>query len=240
MFGKNIPIKPVYQGGVTLRVISIFKTIQGEGPLAGMPAIFIRLAGCNLRCFFCDTEFTEGAREQGIEYILEQVQLLANKGISLVVLTGGEPLAQPVLPLIELLALNFFHVQIETAGTVWQGGLSEPVIRGEVTIVCSPKTPSVHPQVARFCENWKYIIREGEQSPVDGLPIYSTQERDRESRLFRPSRDYTHTIWVQPCDEHEEDRTGPKIRANISACVETCQRFGYRLSFQVHKVIGVE
>jgi len=57
MFGTNPLSKPIESDGLYLEVQDIFSTIQGEGPFAGKPAVFLRLAGCNLRCFFCDTDF---------------------------------------------------------------------------------------------------------------------------------------------------------------------------------------
>ena len=75
-----------------LRVSEIFKSIQGESTHAGFPCVFIRLAGCNLRCFYCDTPYArEGGEEKSIEQILAEVQSLGGR---LVEVTGGEPLLQ--------------------------------------------------------------------------------------------------------------------------------------------------
>jgi 7-carboxy-7-deazaguanine synthase len=238
MFGRNVPIKPIYEQQSHLNIISVWRTIQGEGPLAGEPAIFIRLAGCNLRCHFCDTEFTEGAQRKEIASIVEEVKFLAGESIVLVVLTGGEPLAQPIVPLVDQL-LGEFHVQIETAGTVWQKGLERHM--GSVTLVCSPKTEHVHPMVTEHCENWKYIIRAGEVDH-EGLPNASTQDRGKAARLYRPSPPTTgiRQIWLQPCDEHEDDPARPLLKQNIGECVDQALRHGHRISFQLHKVLGVE
>jgi 7-carboxy-7-deazaguanine synthase len=258
VFGKNIPIKPVYESRDALEVISLFHTIQGEGPLAGAPAIFLRLAGCNLRCHFCDTEFTVGARTRKIADLVQEVEFLAGEKTWLVVLTGGEPLAQPITPLVAQLVGRGFHVQIETAGTVWQSGLEAFVTRDELTIVCSPKTTSVHKMVETYCEDYKYIIRSGETDPLDGLPARSTQDPDKPVRIFRP-HDENSQIWVQPCDEYLEypktldpadrmklsdlramERDMDLFKRNVAHTVDVALAHGYRISFQLHKVLGVE
>ena len=76
MFGKN-PIRPPEKGdGSILFVQEIFPTLQGEGPLAGVPAVFLRLGGCNLACSFCDTEF-ESFKEWKLEDIIAEVKKLS-------------------------------------------------------------------------------------------------------------------------------------------------------------------
>lgn len=245
MFGKNIPIKPSYDPSKPLRVVEVFRTIQGEGPFAGTPAIFIRLAGCNLRCFFCDTDFDSHLYEANAEALALEAQKLAGNFIRLVVLTGGEPLAQNVVPLIEVLASFGFHTQIETAGTVWQEKLSVPLSGGQASLVCSPKTATVHSSVEVFAKHYKYIVRAGELDPDDGLPSRSTQEQGRETRLFRPPLGRKDvTVWVQPCDEFSppEPRGGRLhlfhlTKENTQAAVETALRYGYRLSLQQHKIL---
>lgn len=244
MFGKNIPIKPIYAARETLRVVSIFRTIQGEGPLAGEPAVFIRLAGCNLRCFFCDTDFEHGT-EQTIEDIQKEASKLAGDSIGLVVLTGGEPLAQPVVPLIRALDLSGLIVQVETAGTVWQEALDECVEDLDTVLVCSPKTELVHPKVVEHCKHWKYILRVGEVSPEDGLPVFSTQVKEKRAELFRPDfDDLSQTIWVQPCDEYLgnqlDKRDLVKVHRNMETCLNSALSHGYRISLQLHKILCVE
>ena len=96
MFGNNLK-RPVVKGdGRSLSIKSIFKTLQAEGPYWGIPAIFIRLGGCNLACSFCDTEF-EDYLEKSLDEIIGQVEHLSKnsnkiQSIFLVVITGGEPL----------------------------------------------------------------------------------------------------------------------------------------------------
>jgi 7-carboxy-7-deazaguanine synthase len=104
-----------------LKVSEIFHSIQGEGLLAGVPSVFVRLSGCNLRCTWCDTPYTswqpEGA-ETTLENIVERV-----RGYSCghVVVTGGEPMIfNEVIELTRALKELGLHITIETAGTVYQ------------------------------------------------------------------------------------------------------------------------
>lgn len=104
-----------------MNISEIFLSIQGEGKLAGVPSIFIRTSGCNLRCTWCDspyTSWTPQGREMSIDDILER---LADFACVYVVLTGGEPMiASHVEELTRRLQEGDYHVTIETAATVWK------------------------------------------------------------------------------------------------------------------------
>lgn len=115
-------------------ITEIFKSIQGEGTLAGLPCIFVRLTGCNLRCVWCDTVYAfHGGKKQSLDEVLEQVRRLAGEGpgrVSLVEITGGEPLLQPETPaLAEALLAADYTVMIETSGERFVGVLPREVIK---------------------------------------------------------------------------------------------------------------
>src|SRR5438270_4808648 len=104
-----------------LRIAELFYSIQGEGSLVGVPSVFIRTTGCNLRCAWCDTPYTswqpEGA-ELSLDQILDEVQAHPARHV---VVTGGEPMIAPeIIPLTERLRQLGLHITIETAGTVWK------------------------------------------------------------------------------------------------------------------------
>jgi 7-carboxy-7-deazaguanine synthase len=115
-------------------ITEIFKSIQGEGTRAGLPCIFIRLTGCNLRCTWCDTAYAfYGGTKHSLDEILDKVRALAGAGVgrvSLIEITGGEPLLQPETPALadKLLAENF-TVMIETSGERFVGTLPGNVIK---------------------------------------------------------------------------------------------------------------
>jgi len=102
----------------TLLINEIFYSIQGESTWAGLPCVFIRLAGCNLRCAYCDTEyaFFEG-RKKKLDDILREVDSISAGSCNLIEITGGEPLLQPnVHPLMTALCDQNKTVLIETDG----------------------------------------------------------------------------------------------------------------------------
>lgn len=102
-----------------LYVSEVFSSVQGEGGLTGVPSVFVRLSGCNLRCVWCDTPYASWEPEGEHHALDALVAQILHEGISHVVITGGEPLIQPgVVPLTQRLAEAGCHITIETAGTV--------------------------------------------------------------------------------------------------------------------------
>lgn len=98
-------------------LIETYKSIQGESSFAGVPCIFVRLAGCNLRCSWCDSEYTfTGGYKQSADEVIAAVEALAP--VHLVEFTGGEPLlqARELIPVMEQLLENGYTLMIETSG----------------------------------------------------------------------------------------------------------------------------
>jgi 7-carboxy-7-deazaguanine synthase len=101
-----------------MQITEIYKSIQGESTYAGLPCIFVRLTGCNLRCSWCDSEYTfTGGRRMGLEEVLAKVEELSPDG-GLVEITGGEPMLQEreVVPLMQRLLDDGYTVLLETSG----------------------------------------------------------------------------------------------------------------------------
>lgn len=246
MFGQNKIMKQDLSTGDKLYVKEIFPTIQGEGPFAGRPSVFIRLAGCNLACRWCDTDF-EGGDLIDTADIADTVEALAHDevtGATLVVITGGEPFRQNLTMLVdELLSLNY-DVQIETAGTLWLDNFEAFFMPDEdgspppVTIVVSPKTGKVHPMIARYASAWKYIIEAGKTDPEDGLPSVNTQGEERPLKLARPPEGVD--VYVQACDMHDTYTEEDLTNQNMQEALKSAMTYGYYLSVQIHKIIGVD
>lgn len=220
MRGQNPIRKPLQHDGSVLEVKHIFPTLQGEGPNAGVPAVFIRLGGCNLACAFCDTDF-EDDRSMALTEIVDRVRALAEGMRKLVIITGGEPFRQNIAPLCEGLLAQGFKVQIETNGTLFRE------LPEGVEIVCSPKNtgggyfpirPDLLPRVGAF----KFIV-----SAHD--PLYNDVAEIGQGRYHTP-------VYVQPMDEYDV----AKNAKNVAHALALAMRHGYRLSLQMHKMLGIE
>lgn len=212
-----------------LEIFEIFKTIQGEGPYTGHPATFIRLAGCNLQCPGCDTDYTSERHTMEPSDILARIER-DEYPPQLVVITGGEPFRQNLTPLARLLLDHDYQVQVETNG-VYAPPENLP---GKVAIVCSPKTHKVHKQTAKAAVAYKYVMKAGSVDS-DGLPISALDHKVR-GQVARPLEYWSGPIYLQPMDEKDVE----KNRRNTQACVDSCLKHGYTLQLQIHKIIGVE
>jgi 7-carboxy-7-deazaguanine synthase len=103
-----------------VKISEIFYSVQGEGMLVGVPSVFVRTSGCNLRCVWCDTPYTSWQPE-GQERSLDSIVAEVNRyGASHVVITGGEPMIAPQIEELteELTSRLHQHITVETAGTV--------------------------------------------------------------------------------------------------------------------------
>lgn len=222
MFGQN-PIRKLLNGdGSRLEVKSVFPTLQGEGPFTGMPAVFIRLGGCNLACSFCDTDF-ENFHEMALDDLMENVRQLAvssgKRVRHLIVITGGEPLRQNIALLCQVLIDDGFTVQVETNGTLFR-----PLPKA-VHIVCSPKHSKtgyhpIRPDLLERINAFKFIVSRTHEG-YGQIPDVGQSGQE---------------IYVQPMDEGNEKQNNE----NTALALALCQQHGYRLSLQTHKMLGIE
>lgn len=211
--------------GEMLDVHSIFDTIQGEGPFAGMPATFIRLAGCNLQCPLCDTEYTEGRKVMWREQICQSV----NFNLPLVVITGGEPFRQYIMGLVSMLNSMRRMVQIETNGKFDCGS----IIPKLADIVVSPKTATINETTALSACAYKYVISH-DGVAGDGLPINALGHTVPVGKtIARPPKEWRGPIYVQPADAKDDETNRANMAAAVRAVMmEPGQR---KLCIQMHK-----
>lgn len=226
-----------YQSRTMLDVHSIFYTIQGEGPFSGTPAVFIRLAGCNLQCPFCDTDYSSRTAIPP-EEVVNVVKGLRPSG--LVVITGGEPFRQNISLLLDRLVTLGYYVQIETNGSL-EPRLDHDLLgmnlsdRHGVYLVVSPKTPKLHPLAHRLAHAYKYVLS-ADSVTEDGLPTVVLGHGH--TPVARPVV-FPHEsvpVYLSPMDSGD-----PLINeVNVQAVVKSCLENGYTLQLQIHKLIGVE
>ena len=217
----------------SIEIHSIFNTIQGEGPYAGCRAIFVRLAGCNLQCPMCDTEYTKGRMPYTPATLLAEIVNLTYPIPELIVITGGEPLRQPIRPFVEALLVAGFKVQVETNGTLYQ---DLPFEHPRFMIICSPKMHYVHPKLIDHIRALKYVANvESLKGSPDGLPMKALDHPLQNKILFRPPPYWPGEVYLQPVDEQDE----AKNLHNQHVVVRSCQQYGHRLCLQLHKIIGV-
>lgn len=232
MKNPQLPEKSVHDATGALQINSIFFTIQGEGPFAGRPSVFVRLAGCNLQCPGCDTEYTK-RNLQNIEDTIWNIKLaIQNKTIihrPLIVITGGEPFRQNLWPLIEKLLHINYEVQIETNGTLFQ---DLPYHNPALTIVCSPKTGSIHPKLFPHIKAFKYVIT-ATQVDIDGLPL-QVLEHPVPRNVAKPRQGAL--VYVQAADEVNFTLNND----NMKEAIRSSMFFGYTLCVQIHKLVGLD
>ena len=114
-----------------MQIIEIYKSLQGESSYAGLPCVFVRTAGCNLRCVWCDSEYTfKGGQRMTLDEVEREVQRLS-PGVGLVEITGGEPMLQEgeVVTLMERLLATGYTVLLETSGERVLDKVPEAVVK---------------------------------------------------------------------------------------------------------------
>ncbi len=246
MFGLNMQTPHIENEPNTLIVREIFSTIQGEGPYAGTPATFVRLGGCNLRCHFCDTNFDLESSKQ--THVKEIVHTCIEYGHELVVITGGEPFLQNIAPLLNALIGDCFLVQIETAGASRMGDIVDNTDLHRVSIVVSPKTPNLHPEILPYITAYKYIISAEDTYDIeDGIPHTNTQDLGgRAKKLAAPPKGFSKAmVFMQPMEVYFATPTGAMFpdknlsAINMAAAADRVMTYGYRLSLQLHKILNL-
>lgn len=208
-----------------LDITEIFFTIQGEGPFSGHRAVFIRLAGCNLQCPACDTNYTHGRYTISVDEIIDHVSHRAGGKQVLIVITGGEPFRQDISKLCINL-IEFGHpIQIETNGT-----FPPPEdLPEDVKIICSPKTKHIDPRMRSRITSFKYLI--DDYTNKDGLPDRVLGNKTQ--TVARPSGD--SEIYIQAADYSDSMVN----RRNQATAIKSCLDHGYIFQVQVHKLTGL-
>ena len=214
-----------------MKIAEIFYSLQGEGGLVGVPSVFVRTSGCNLRCVWCDTPYTswqpEGD-ELSIDEILARVE--AHTPARHVVLTGGEPMIAPhVLELTEGFRARGLHITIETAGTVFH-----PVTCDLMSI--SPKLAHSTPEGKWAATHERLRI----QPDILGLLMRSYQHQLKFVVADPKDMDEIRSLLDQLAADRSKVILMPEgidsevLRERSLWLAEICKREGFRFSPRLH------
>jgi 7-carboxy-7-deazaguanine synthase len=231
--------KPAPAGRGTIDLHSIFYTLQGEGPFTGRRSVFIRLAGCNLQCPGCDTEYTQGRQEVFPEEIIyraiKAIPAHHTNRPPLIVITGGEPFRQDIFKLTTSFIAAGFPVQVETNGVLAPANGLATMVAAGVRIVVSPKTSRIHAAWGEYAFAFKYVLQEGNVLEEDLLPIQALMHKAT-PHVARPPAGFRGPIYVNPMDEKDPVRN----QLNLELVSRAALRHGYTAGVQLHKYLNLE
>jgi len=202
-----------------LKVNEIFLSWQGEGSMTGVPAVFIRLSGCNLSCSFCDTQHEKGELLDPRDIFAEAVRLTEGGRVRRAIVTGGEPLLQDGFDDLVDAFYSDWDLHLETNGTLWRETVSEIE-----HVVCSPKRGTeLNEKLQPYIDEYKYVVENGWKWE-EGFPVDCPRPFGSETRIS-----------LIPCDYKDKE----KNEKSLKKAKKLSLKYGYRLSIQIHKLIGV-
>ena len=219
-----------------MQITEIYKSLQGESTYAGLPCVFVRLTGCNLRCTWCDSEYTfQGGHKMTAEMVLKEVEYLSPSG-GLVEITGGEPMLQEkeVVPLMEEFLSRGYKVLLESSG-------ERPLERVPAAVIkiVDVKCPDSGEGDTFRLENLQSL------APLDEVKFVLSSRRDyefaREFTLRHGLADRVNAVLFSPA--FRKDATG--ARDSSHCLLDPQQLAGWmiaddvpaRLGLQLHKFI---
>jgi 7-carboxy-7-deazaguanine synthase len=219
-----------------MQVVEIYKSIQGESTYAGLACVFVRLTGCNLRCSWCDSEYTfTGGQRRTLEEVIEEVERLSPDG-GLVEVTGGEPMLQEreVVPLMQRLLDAGYTVLLETSGERPLERVPQPILK-----IVDVKCPNSGEPETFHMENLDCL------NPRDEVKFVLSDRADYEfARDFVSTHqlnERVHAVLFSPA--FSKDATGSR---DASGCLLDPRELAEwmladgvpaRLSLQIHKFV---
>jgi len=214
-----------------MRVAEIFYSVQGEGSLIGVPSVFVRTSGCNLRCLWCDTPYTSWNPE-GEHLALDAIiaRIVEYPAARHVVLTGGEPMIAPgIVDLSNDLRARGYHITVETAGTVFAPVACDLMSISPKLANSTPDAPfhAQHERLRRNPETLRNLISQFDYQ----LKFVIADERDLDEvqNLAGAIEAPAAKIILMP--EGVDEKTLSERGAMVA---QLCKRFGYRFSPRLH------
>jgi len=219
-----------------MQISEIYKSLQGESTYAGLPCVFVRLTGCNLRCSWCDSEFSfYGGQKMTLEEVLSEVARLSPSG-GLIEITGGEPMLQErdVIPLMEQLLDADYRVLLETSGERPLARVPKQVIK-----IVDVKCPHSGAPGTFALENLEAL------QPHDELKFVLTDRADyefaRDFVLHHGLAERVNAVLFSPA--FEKSATGSRDTSHCQLDPQQlaewilADNISARLSLQIHKLI---
>jgi 7-carboxy-7-deazaguanine synthase len=206
------------------RLSEVFRSLQGEGPSAGTPAVFLRLQGCDVGCAWCDTRYSWP--EAGGEAISEEAlwhKVEAQGPAPLLVITGGEPLQHAgIAELLAQAVSRWPRIEVETSG------IEPPPLRHErLAYNVSPKLPSA---TERWRETWRHAAAWREEPRATfKLVVGDPPDADDAERLLAEHQVPGERVMLMP-----EGLTDEAVRRHGAELAALCVRHGWRLSPRLH------
>jgi 7-carboxy-7-deazaguanine synthase len=218
-----------------VRISEIFYSIQGEGRLAGMPSVFIRASGCNLRCVWCDTPYTSWKPEGKNWSLAKILREVGQYPARHVVITGGEPLLAPEIEeLARELKMRGAHITVETAATIYKPIACDLMSMSPKLANSTPwkrarsrfakmhekrrlKVSVIRQYLDRYDYQLKFVVERKEDFAEIGelLDQLAIAERER--------------VLIMPQGTREET-----LRRKAKWIVELCKKHGYRFTTRLH------
>ena len=207
------------------RVAEVFFSIQGEGPTAGVPAVFVRLQGCTVGCSWCDTKYSwdpEGGREVHLDALVAEA---LGHPCRRVVITGGEPLESPLFaPLVRALRREGFALEVETSGTCPPPPLGDAPLQWNVSVKLAGSgvaearriDPSAIVQFRARDAWWKFVVAD----EADVAEVVDLVER------FRLPRE---RVLLQPEAVRREE-----LAERSGRVIDSCKQHGFLFSPRLH------
>ena len=217
-----------------MKIAELFYSIQGEGALVGVPSVFVRTSGCNLRCEWCDTPYTSW-RPEGTDWTLDRIVAeVRSHAARHVVVTGGEPMIAPeIVALTGRLREAGLHITIETAGTVFHPVACDLMSISPKLANSTPADPQwsgkherlrIQPEVLRalmdsYDYQLKFVI--AERTDLDEVRDLIVQlNADRERVILMPEgidrdRLRERALWIAEVCKQEGFRFSPRLHVDL-------------------------
>ena len=213
----------------SLAVVEIFDSIEGEGIRTGMPVTFIRLAGCNLRCSYCDTKYAQ--KETDGELIAVD-DIIKKVNYSAVTITGGEPLLhyQSVIELINKLNVSGHYVNIETNGSINILPFIFAVRSGRGFFTVDYKCPCSGMQSKMSETNFDFM----DENDVLKFVVAHNQDLETVKDFLERHQNFKGTIFISPCFN---TIPLPQLADKVKMMKKIYPKLDIRLQVQLHKII---